>query len=298
MIKLKEFYQINNIIKLFALLMVFIPVRIMAQVALPYGITPINGELRLLFSPGFESKCSGSVEGVDTPLTSTTMVAINSIGSLSYSLNMDGVTAIFDINEDGFRLTDKPPIFKAENSGLVDSKIADLILDSIKVTPPGYGVIGKALRQGSNIEMSKNLNFCGAIQGAVQELKLFKRKAVGIANIDGRSSLIIRSEIEGGCTVDNIKVSVNLNGWESIDLQSGLQGNSTAKMVFKFDREESATVMKNQCIVSQLSTISKSNNSISKTVEQRLLEIKSLMEKGLITEEQYNQKRIDVLKSL
>ena len=278
--------------------MVLFPVRIMAQVALPSGITPINGEVKLLFSPGFESKCNGSAEGLDAPSTSTTTLGTNAAGSLSYSLNMDGVTAIFEINDVGFGLNNKPPVFKAENSGSVDSKIVDLILNSVKVTPPGHGIIGKALRQESNIAMPKNLNFCDSIPGAAQELKLFKRRAVGIANIEGRSSLIIKSEIEGGCTIENIKVSVNLNGWESIDLQSGLQGNSTAKMVLKFDNQESATVLKNQCIVSQLSTSSKTNNFVGKTVEQRLLEIKSLMEKGLITEEQYNQKRIDVLKSL
>ncbi len=35
----------------------------------------------------------------------------------------------------------------------------------------------------------------------------------------------------------------------------------------------------------------------SRTVEQRLLEIKSLMDKGLITKEQYDQKSLDILKS-
>lgn len=271
----------------------------MAQVALPYGITPINGEIRLLYRPGFESKCSASGEGVDTPLTSATTVAVNSVGSLSYRLKMDGVTAIFDINEDGFGLIEKLPMFEAENSTLVDTQIADSILALIKTSPPGYGIIGKTLRQRSSIDIPNIPNACAAIPEATQKLNVIERRAIGTANINGRSSLIVKSEIEFACIEkDTIKVSINANGWESFDVQSGLQGNSITKMTFKFDNAVTASLMKIQCTVSQSLVNFKINTEASRAVEHRLFEIKSLMEKGLITEEQFNQKRIDIMKLL
>jgi hypothetical protein len=40
------------------------------------------------------------------------------------------------------------------------------------------------------------------------------------------------------------------------------------------------------------------NNAGAKSVEQRLFELKSLMDKGLITSAQFEQKRIEILNSL
>jgi hypothetical protein len=84
--------------------------------------------------------------------------------------------------------------------------------------------------------------------------------------------------------------------WESIDLQSGLNSDSGSHMRLKMSNIPDIDMKTvSSCVISD--TAQNAAAPSGKSLETRLTELKGLMEKGLITQEQYEQKRTDILKA-
>jgi len=268
----------------------------MAEVALPYGITPLNGEVRLLYRPGFEATCTAvnNADPTDTPLTSITSLNFDVNGQFTYSLTMDDGSVTLDVNADGAGII--PNKMKFINK---ESKSNDLIANIFRALPPGYGVIGKSLRQSSTVP---TIDVCESLPGGSSNLFSTKnRKVVGTAVLHGRPSLIIISDFKATCTVNQMGQAAQFTfsgeGWESFDLQSGLNSNSDSRMTIKVENQPEVNMnVASSCVISD-TTRSTAAPSV-KSLEARLTELKGLVEKGLITQEQYEQKRADILKAL
>jgi hypothetical protein len=279
----------------YLIIAVFISTDIFGQTIVPYGVRPLSTDIRLLYRPGFESKCSSIPEGQGDNVETSASLALDSVGQLNYRLRVDNITAIFDINEDGFPSFGKSPVFETNDSTVMDPKIIELIEKLVASVPPGFGVVGKTLRQGGELAA---IDICKSLPGATSNVNSLKRKVVGTVGINDRSSLIISTNGTVSCNVQGEKIELGVNGWESFDLQSGLLGSSVAKMTVKLPNETRNWIMKSDCNISKTSINSKATDPTGKTAEQRLLEIKSLMDKGLITKEQYDMKREDIIKLL
>jgi len=271
---------------------------VIAETAMPYGIAPLNGEIRLLFRPGFESSCTISVanDKSDAPLAIKTALTLDSAGRFNYRYTMDDSTAIFGVNADGSGLN-----LDSIHFSNTDTEKNDQLANLVKLTPPGFGVIGNRLQQGTEIP---SIDLCKTIPGGSSNLfSSVSRKVAGTVFIRGRDNLIIVSKIKTSCTISNIgKLTFIGEGWEAFDLKSGLSSESdiAVKMTMP-NSPEIDMKMKNSCIISENSNATSSSSfpgSSGKSTEQRLIELKSLMDKGLINKEQYEQKRTDILKSL
>jgi hypothetical protein len=126
---------------------------------------------------------------------------------------------------------------------------------------------------------------------------------IGTANIRGRESLIFGGEIVVEVGKGDNRVSVTSKGWEAFDLQSGLKTGSSMLMVVG-NAEKGVTTSTDDYECSITGTPTKapqsrpSNAQDAKSAEQRLIELKALLDKGLIIPEQFESKHTEILKSL
>lgn len=268
----------------------------MAEVALPYGITPLNGEVRLLYRPGFESTCLARNESDPNDKPSETIIKLflDSTGRFKFEMKMDKFSAVADINYDGSKILDGSFKFATEDQTVND--FFNKFTKDLEKAMIDYSPIGKKLRQNSEVTAS---NICELFPGGKSSFfSSFTRKVSGITQIQGRPSLILKSDINTTCTLDTLgQVAISGSAWESIDLQSGLNSNSGGHILLKVgNTPQIAMNTVSSCVISDTSQTTANKND--KSLEARLTELKGLMDKGLITQEQYEQKRADILKAL
>lgn len=276
-----------------------------AEVSLPYGITPLNGEIRLLYRPGFESTCisKNDSDPKDVPIESITKLYIDPVGRLKFEIKMDDFSVTADIHHDGSAVARGSLQFRTEDQ-TTNGSIPDILkneffskmLSSLEKTHITNSPIGKSLRQNSDLSTG---DFCEVIPGARSSFfSKFKKNVAGIAQIHGRPSLILKSDINTSCSIDTIgKMEISGYAWESFDLQSGLNSDSGGNMSFKMGSDTGLDMkVVSSCVITDMTQANSSNGT--KSLEGRLSELKALMEKGLITQEQYEQKRADILKAL
>ena len=266
------------------------------EVALPYGITPLNGEVRILYRPGFESTCIEKIESDpdQKPIESVKKLFLDAAGRLKFTVKVENFSVVADVNNDGSAITHGSLRVLTEDKAAKD--FANKILKDLEKAFIDYSPIGKSLKQNSDLSAS---NLCEIFPGGKSSFfSTFKRKVSGVAHIHGRPSLILKSDIETSCTLEQIgKMAISGYSWESIDLQSGLNSDSGSHMRLKMSNipdMDMKTV--SSCVISD--TAQTTAASSGKSLEARLTELKGLMEKGLITQEQYEQKRTDILKAL
>jgi Short C-terminal domain len=283
------------------ILSVILPTGVKAESTLPYGITPINGEIRLLYRPGYESTCISKNEADpnEVPTESVSKLFLDSAGRLKYEMKFDKGSVIAAINNDGSAITrgslkfvtKEQPTEEQPVNEFIDKLFKDLENLFIDLSP-----LGKILKQNSDLSSS---DLCKILPGGRSSFfSTFKRKVVGVVQIHGRPSLIIKSEIDTTCTIDKIgNVQLGGYGWESYDLQSGLNSGTGDNILIKMGSNSDLNI-KNQtsCIVTE--TAQAKTAPSEKSLESRLTELKALLDKNLITQEQYEQKRTDILKSL
>lgn len=268
----------------------------MAEVALPYGITPLTGEVRVLYRPGFEATCISrdGADPKDTPSETVTKLFLDAAGRLKFTMKMDNFSAVADINNDGSGITRGSLRVLAEDQAASD--FVNKLFKDLEKTFIAYSPIGKSLKQDNDISAP---DFCEMFPGGRSNFfSTFKRKVYGIAQIHGRPSLILKSNIKTTCTLDKVgQIAISGYSWESIDLQSGLNSDGGGQMLLKMGSDPEVNMnVASSCVISD--TTRTTAASSGKSLEARLTELKGLMEKGLITQEQYEQKRADILKAL
>lgn len=268
----------------------------MAEVALPYGITPLNGEIRLFYRPGFEATCIGrdGADPKDTPSETVTKLFLDEAGRLKLTMKMDKFSAVADINNDGSGITRGSLRVLAEDQAASD--FVNKLFKDLEKSFIAYSPIGKLLKQDGDLSAP---DFCEMFpDGRSSFFSKFKRKVYGIAQIHGRSSLIIKSDIKTTCTSDKLgQMEISGYAWESIDLQSGLNSDGGSQMLLKMGDESKVNMnFISSCVISDNERATAASSG--KSLEARLTELKGLMEKGLITQAQYEQKRADILNAL
>ncbi len=278
------------------LLAVSMETDVKAEATLPYGITPLNGEIRILYRPGFESTCTERIESDpdQKPTESVKKLFLDPAGRLKFTATMDNVSIVADVNNDGSAIIRGS--LRALSEDQTTNNFVNKIFKDLEKAFIDYSPIGKSLKQNSDLSAS---NLCEIFPGGSSSFfSTFKRKVSGVAQIHGRPSLILKSDIETTCTLDQIgKMAISGYSWESIDLQSGLNGDSGSHMRLKMSNIPDIDMKTvSSCVISD--TAQTTATSIGRSLEARLTELKGLMEKGLITQEQYEQKRTDILKAL
>jgi hypothetical protein len=118
-------------------------------------------------------------------------------------------------------------------------------------------------------------------------------RVIGIGMVAGNESIILSTDETIVCSVANMDIQIKQKGWIAFDRRSGLQtGNAKLGSLTLnddvFNTEENAVC----------EAIGVAAESSTPSAEKRLKELKSLLEKNLISKEIYDQKTIEILKNL
>jgi len=298
-----------------------------AQQALPQDIVLLNGEVTLRYTPNFEARCtkksyekkSGDFFGErkTTIETSSILEVSPGVSKFIKTAEAEGfdVRLSFDVNEDGTGLKSTEPDiqFKLNKNDSWNSNIPGVskeALDKVKLFLGGmiktmgdsnFSGIGQPLRQGSSVMLP---NLCEFIPEGRTLSTSGGSSVAGTAVILGRENIIFSSEQTATCIWSNFQMNLEQKGWYAVDRQSGLRPASslTINMTMDFKGFTFTSTEDIECTITGAPTIAPQPTASgvpgSKSVEQRLSELKSLFDKGLITKEQFEKKRDEVLKSL
>ena len=214
---------------------------------------------------------------------------------------------VFGLTEDGSGLSSEEPLLESDKhlSSAERESFPQLMNAKMSTFKRAFEtVVGRRLLQGSNIrnEMCELLPQAKAIDPTGSFAVL------GVASIKGRESIVIGGEQGETCVLPNGRFTMRVKGWFAYDRQSGLPSNQSLAMETAVPTGLISGTEDRDCTVTGApvpvpapvagASAQMSQNPTQKTSEQRLTELKSLLEKGLITQEQFEQKRAEILKAL
>ena len=161
------------------------------------------------------------------------------------------------------------------------------------------GLIGKPLRQGA----SYSSDLCAVIPGFVTEKQSGDWKVLGSTVIKGRESIIVGGEQSVTCSHSGKRMNFETKGWASYDRQSGLAGDSSSAWVVSIPGKTAGRGSEDQecAIVGELVTQSPTTahgGLPAKSAEQRLIELKALLKKGLITQKTYQKRSAEIINEM
>jgi hypothetical protein len=303
-----------------------------AEEPLPSGITPLTGSVTLRYAPKFESRCTvkksekkpGEFFGTKT-FQALTMEVFNESERTKLAVRVPvGANYLRMI----IALTDDRTMTGATNieiqSDIEDFKknseqFRNLLLGFMKKLS-GAEIFGKPLQQGSKVfteSFGELVSTFYALEDSVENLSGGSKSAkmpmikvnsdnysvVGIASINRRESLVFSGEILFEVGAGDARVSAKITGWDAYDLQSGLKAGASFLTVATVAEKGAVTSTEDtECFISGApSTTTRARSEEAqgaKTTEQRLIELKSLLNKGLITQEQFESKRTEIVNSL
>lgn len=287
-----------------------------AQQSLPQGIVPLIGETTVRFKPSFEARCSveqtekqpGEWFGSRTSWTIITSVLEDAGGSMKYAITTpvesNYFRMILGVKDDGsgfssdaLEFTTNSPL--SENDKQDSDKVKDFLLSMMQ----SYGSlgVGTPLRQGATISLAA----CSVIPGMTEKSTSGAMSVRGVAVIRGRESVIIAGEQGGGCEFDGLALNFTQKGWHALDVQSGMVTDQSYFTTISVPGKGTLTqTQDSKCLVTGQAVARNSAQPSSpalgaqKPAEQRLTELKSLRDKGLISQEQYEMKRAEIVRGL
>lgn len=303
-----------------------------AQQPLPSGTAPLIGETIVRYAPTFEARCTikkfekkaGEFFGERTTERLTASIYEESPRLLKYSMAVEAAgnyfRMIFGLESDGSGFATTEPAFHVKQSEFdpwlsIDDitgkeKEAFVLFRQFLRTAmqkgSSYTGIGKPLRQGSIV----SADMCGVFPQGKTNSASGAFTVVGTTVVQGRKNLIISGGQNLACTFADQEIKMEIKGWYAVDMQSGLLGAQSLVGSTVVPSKGSATSTDDrECVITQplaqviVQLPAKTEPpaaaaSDSKSVEQRLTELKSLLGKGLITREQFEQKRAEIVKGL
>jgi hypothetical protein len=175
-----------------------------------------------------------------------------------------------------------------------------------KALESGVSAIGKPLRQGS-VEGAAEV-VCKFFPGSSGVEKMSGGyRVLGTTFERGRENIVFGGERSVSCRMPGTLWHMHEKGWDAIDRLSGLVAGRSSRAILSVDglsgtgdvTEDTECVVTGE-VVRALKGNSPllENTSTPGSSEQRLLELKSLLDKGLITKEQYEKKSAEILKTL
>lgn len=283
-----------------------------AQGALPSNIKPLDGEVIIRLIPGFESRCTknsyeknpGDFFGKRKSETSSVKIyeetpGVAKLAFTTYTgLNYLRITLPLNSEGTGF----------ASAEADIDSDLnmpSELVIKLKSVVPQlmnkasGYSILGNTLQQGTSIKD----DFCDLFPGGQTLSKSGQFVVTGTSQIKGRESIIISGNKSLDCGIGAKTISYLLNGWYAFDLQSGLQSINSISSIAKSIDGVTESTEDNECVITGSPTkapqpMPTNTIQIDNSNEKRLIELRALFEKGLITPEQYEKKRSDIINKL
>lgn len=275
----------------------------------PAGTAPFTGNLEVRYTPGFEARCTkvaferkdGEPRGSEATSDEVWAVFETAPRQAKSSMAKDKFRIVMGLNENGTGLSSPNLEWETE---------LPRSTDEMKIAKDGMAKFGESfyknirfptsMRMGSDRSPS---NFCEVFGGRAISKTGRSPVAIGVAPIRGRDAIVFAGEGTITCAFERTnRPSFRFQGWEAIDIQSGLPSDSSAyiEVISETGVPISDTTEDKKCIVtSTTSPLSPPlvGAVVGKSVEQRLTELKSLIGKGLISKEEYEQKRGDILKA-
>ncbi|UUZ74463.1 SHOCT domain-containing protein [Polaromonas sp. P1(28)-13] len=296
-------------------------------------MTPLIGETIVRYAPTSEARCTikkfekkgGEFFGERTTERLTASIYEESPRVLKYSMVGEAAgnyfRMIFGLEADGSGFATTEPAFHVKQSeadpwlnidDITGKEKEDFVklrqfLSTAMQKGSSYTGIGKPLRQGSVVSG----DMCGVFPQGRTKSASGAFTVVGTTVIQGRNNLIISGGQNLACTFADQEVKMDVKGWYAVDMQSGILGAQSLVASAVVPSKGSTTSTEDrECAVTQPLTQpiaqppakteapTTTGASDSKSVEQRLTELKSLLGKGLITREQFEQKRSEIVKAL
>ena len=259
-----------------------------AELPLPSPIFPIASGTVLKLVPNNQATC--------TSANSTAIMRVqreqNGKMSLIASSELEGkkFEIMLPLNSNGTGLSPEEPQFKFDEKEVLD-EFLKVIKPMLTVTAKkSLFAIGRPLSQNQSIVVSEGI--CSIFPQGSTKAHSGSFKVMGIAMIRGRESIIFKGEETLACQMQGkVLPEMRIIGWSAIDKLSGLYSDTS--VTIKMD--ESTSTEDTECVFADEN---RPSTPAQRSAEQRLLELKSLMDKGLINQEQYEAKQKDVLKSL
>lgn len=297
-----------------------------AQEALPSKTLPVTGEFTIRYTPKFESQCvSKTYQRKDGEFfgTSASQVAKFSVFeeppgvvklSMSTQMGTENLRLTIGINEDKSGFSSKEPEFQSDIQMSLDDQnhIQQMKPFLFKIMKSTVGVgVGIPLHQGSNIPMELT-ELCDIFPGVRSQSQSGNYSLIGSAFIKGRDSVVFSGDKFAECMVRENQgklrvgelIKIRIKGWQAVDRQSGLPSEHSFATVMSIGEGSITTTDDRKCEITDASSLASqgsnfpSSTSGIRSAEQRLVELKSLLDKGLITQEHFNKKRAEILDAL
>lgn len=276
---------------------------------------PFNGSIKVVYTPSFEARCISKVTEHDSSQQfdnskvsviniSVIEVSPNNVklsitgdidgksGTVTIPINSDGTGLIFDgLEFNNIPMTDK------ERSALNEAK---------KILAPFFEKIIGNRYESFNVGSDRSsANFCSLFPNGRTISKSGSFTVIGTAIIRGRENIVSGGDQSMTCEIDNNRLSIKIKGWEAIDRHSGLPSDASTSMEASVEGSGDTimSVVENRvCSITgkalrQTSPLPNATTEL-KSVEQRLNELKALLDKRLISQEQYQIKSTEIIESL
>lgn len=298
---------------------------VLAVEKIPTNLTPIINEITLLNIPTHQAICvqktreKNSNEFFAKNKTSNHTITLSQSLNKKYKYNMntdiDGysIDVYADINGDGSGFSDIVPKIQFNNLSSTDEKeiekfqaIFEPILSSVLRKSITNQFIGKPLRQ----QLVFETKFCDAFNEfplITMKSKLEKFSVKGISLMNARESVVFEGTSRCELKLDTKDLVSNSSMWFAIDKVSGLESERHTSSIITFNGVTTTSDEDVTCLISgapsllaevspqNTNTALKSENNISAT--QKLTELKTLLDKNLITKEMFEKKRIEIMKA-
>lgn len=280
--------------------------QVLAQRPFPEGVTPIAEPLVLRYQPHHTAKCieNKSEKAVgdffsknSTETTSTEVFSDGDTTKVGLNIELeDGgfLRFIFTTNEDGTSIVAGEPEFqtnlKLSEKDKDDVGQVKLLFSKIMRKAFEVGVMGKPITQGYQLAQ----DFC-SVFGATTLTTKGDAVAIGTSKIRGRNSVIFKQEISSTCLFSEGELSFRTTGWSAYDVESGLSVDSVGEGEVSVSGKKGSFTSDKVCTVAG---VLETPTPIANKVDQRLVELKGLLDKGLISKDEYDKKRSAILDSI
>ena len=278
---------------------------------LPAGTAQFAGNLEVRYTPGFEARCTkvayeranGEPRGSETTSDEVWAVYETAPRRAKISLARDGFRMVMGLNESRTGLSS--PTIELESDvphSPEEMKIANDVIAKFGESFYKNIKFPTTMRMGSDRFPS---SFCEIFPGGRTISKTGRSSvAIGVSPVRGRDAIVFAGEGTMTCAFAGMKsFSSRFQGWEAIDIQSGLPSDSSIfiESIGETGRPVGDTTEDKKCIIASTNSTSSPppvGAVVEKSAEQRLIELKSLFDKGLISKEEYEHKRGGILKGL
>lgn len=287
------------------------------QESLPAGTMPLVGEITLRFVPTFESRCTikqtekGPSDVFATRKTSRVNLRVFDEAGGRVKLSIAGQEKGTNFLLQGELDADSVGMKVDDSDAYVDGKLfignqsettaVKRFLGSLLKVATGQGM-GVPLRQGTKV-VSLSSEICNLMPNVRFDSMSDRVEVAGLSLVNGRESVVFNSEELLSCSISDKRISILIEGWKAIDRLSGLPVRLSSHSTMSITGVSGVftNTDEHECLISGSPTRSitpSADIAVPKSAEQRLVELKALLDKGLISRELYDSKRAEILRSL